>query len=358
MRRLMPLSAACALVAALLILHGHGVSAAEEGAAAPDPASTPPAAPDEATVQGLYEGSLTLDADGPRKVEGRLVALGQGTYQLLLRDAPAAEKPAKAAPAATPTKPPFKATLDGTTDQGTIRFTGSLGLADGTGTYADGAVRLTVGHTTSLLKRVTRRPPTLGLRPPRGAVVLIDGKHFDEINCAAPDPAAPASEPGALCVLRGGITSKRTFVGSFKLHVEFRIPFLPNARSQDRGNSGCYLPNGDEIQVLDSFGMTTYLGGGCGGIYRYKDPDPSAFDEYSLAALPPLAWQTYDVEYRVPQEDGKPTGKPRITVFHNGVKIHDHFELEKPAQEGRLFFQDHGNAVEYRNTWLLPLPDK
>ena len=79
------------------------------------------------------------------------------------------------------------------------------------------------------------------------------------------------------------------------MHVEFKNPFMAGARGQGRGNSGVYLPNGDEIQVLDSFGNTTYKGGGCGGLYPYKDPD--AFDVFSLASLPPLEWQTYDIEY-------------------------------------------------------------
>ena len=130
------------------------------------------------------------------------------------------------------------------------------------------------------------------------------------------------------------MNAKRRFDGSFKLHVEFKIPLMPEARGQGRGNSGVYLPNGDEIQVLDSFGMTTYKGGGCGGLYAYKDPD--TFDEFSLASLPPLQWQTFDVEYRVEKKDGKPAGKPRVTVLHNGIKIHDNALLERRRPRRRI----------------------
>ena len=151
------------------------------------------------------------------------------------------------------------------------------------------------------------------------------------------------------------MNSKRQFDGSFKLHVEFKIPLMPDGTGQGRGNSGVYLPNGDEIQVLDSFGMTTYKGGGCGGLYAYKDPD--AFDQFSLASLPPLEWQTYDIEYRVEKKDGKPAGKPRVTVLHNGIKIHDNVELQHDARAGGFHFQDHGNPVQYRNIWVLPLDD-
>jgi hypothetical protein len=116
------------------------------------------------------------------------------------------------------------------------------------------------------------------------------------------------------------------------------------------------MPNGTEIQVLESFGMTTYKGGGCGGLYAYKDPD--SFDEFSLASAPPLQWQTYDIEYRVQKKDGKLAGNPRVTVLHNGILIHDKAELDRKAHAGRVSFQDHGNPVQFRNTWVVPLTEK
>jgi hypothetical protein len=152
------------------------------------------------------------------------------------------------------------------------------------------------------------------------------------------------------------MSSKRQFDGSYDIHVEFLCPLMPAARGQGRGNSGCYQTNGDEVQVLDSFGMDTYKGGGCGGLYNYKDPD--VFDVFSLASLPPLEWQTYDIEYRVEKKDGKLTGKPKITVVHNGIKIHDGAELKNDAKKGGFHFQDHGNPVRFRNIWVLPVGDK
>lgn len=299
------------------------------------------AAPSEETVQGLYEGTLK-DAQGTHKVEARFVACGKGTYKLFIRDAKAAI-----------------AELDATTDGDAIKVAGKIGDADCAGVYADGGLRLTVGHTTNLLKRVVRLSPTLGAKPPAGAIVILDGKNFDEIVCPknkdGTDQEWKDVGDGAIQVPKGGMNSKQRFTGSLKLHVEFKTPFLPEARDQGRGNSGSYLPNGEEIQVLDSFGMPSYTGGGCGGLYKYKDPD--AFDKFSLASAPPLQWQTYDIEYRVQTQDGKPTGKPRITVLHNGIKIHDNFELQKPAREGGFHWQDHGNPVHYRNIWVLPLKD-
>ncbi len=312
------------------------------------------AAPSEQDVQGLYEGTLA-GAKGPQKVEARLVACGKGTYKLFIRDA----KPVKTeGPKPLVPQPPavLPAELDAATDGDAVKFTGKIGDAAATGVWADNAVRLTVGHTTNLLKRVVRNSPTLGAKPPAGAIVLLDGKNFDEVACPDKDGAPQEwmkTEGDAIQVPRGGMTSKRQFDGSFRLHVEFLLPLMSEARDQGRGNSGNYLPNGEEIQVLDSFGMTTYTGGGCGGIYKYKDPD--AFDKFSLASAPPLQWQTYDIEYHVQKDGGKPTGKPRVTVFHNGIKIHDNFELQKDARAGGFQWQDHGNPVQYRNIWVLPL---
>ena len=160
------------------------------------------------------------------------------------------------------------------------------------------------------------------------------------------------------------MNSKRTFDGSFDLHVEFVNPLMPTAHSQGRGNSGVYLPNGDEIQVLDSFGETTYTGGCCGGLYPYKDPDcmevieslkDKPENKFTLASFAPLAWQTYDIEYRVTKQDGKLVGKPCVTVYHNGVKIHDKVAPRNDARPGHFHFQDHGNPVRYRNIWVLPV---
>jgi hypothetical protein len=171
-------------------------------------------------------------------------------------------------------------------------------------------------------------------------------------------------DDGSIQVPRGGMNSRREFEGSFDLHVEFMNPLMPTQHSQGRGNSGVYLPNGDEIQVLDSFGEATYLGGGCGGLYHYKDPDVMEPIEslkgkpesrFTLASYPPLTWQTYDIQYRVEKRDGQYVGKPKVTVFHNGIKIHDNAELRNNARRGRFHFQDHGNPVRYRNIWVLPV---
>lgn len=306
------------------------------------------AAPPEAAVQGLYRGTA-WDAPGSQKIEARLVACGRGTYKIFLREL-RVEKGWMA-----------KGELDGKAEDAAVCFSGKVGGVDWTLTWADGKVRGTCGSKGTVeLARVTERPPTLGLKPPAGAIVLLDGKNFEELTrprlrSGEEQPWKPV-EGGGIVVPKGGMNSKRQFAGSFTLHVEFRLPLMPEARDQGRSNSGVYLPNGDEIQVLDSFGMTSYKGGGCGGVYAYKDPD--AFDRFSLASLPPLEWQTFDIAYRVQKKDGKPAGRPRVTVHHNGIKIHDNFEVQREARRGGFHFQDHGNPVEYRNIWVLAPEDR
>jgi hypothetical protein len=303
------------------------------------------AAPDEMTVQGLYEGACTGAA--ARKIEARVVATGDAQYDVFLREVQAGGA----------TKALGK--LQGTTEGDAVRVAGKVGDADWAGTWADGEISGTCGAGRFTLKRVERKPPTLGAKPPAGAVVLlaIGEKTFDEVVVRKDKEGRQAEwvagDDGGFVVPKRGFGSKRRFAGPLRLHVEFKCPLQPKGRGQGRGNSGVYLPNGNEIQVLDSFGMTTYTGGGCGGLYKWKDPD--AFDEFSLASLPPGQWQTYDIEYRVDLQDGKPAGKPRLTVWHNGIKIHDNVELKGNAREGTIHFQDHGNPVQYRNIWVAPL---
>jgi len=300
------------------------------------------AASSEQTVQGIYEGAWK-DAKGSHKIEARVVACGKQAYQVFVREV-------------LQDKTVAKAEMEGKTEGEKIAFAGG----DWSAEYAGGAIVGKCGDGgTFELQRTLRQSPTLGAKVPAGAVVLLDGKNFDEV---VKKPLKDGKEQewtlvegGAIQMPKGGLNSKQQFAGSFKLHVEFNIPFMPDGRGQGRGNSGVCLPNGEEIQVLDSFGMTTYEGGGCGGLYKYKDPD--AFDKFSLASLPPLQWQTYDIEYHVQTKDGKVAGKPRVTVLHNGIKIHDNAELQKDAKSGTFHFQDHGNPVQYRNLWVLPLKE-
>ena len=219
----------------------------------------------------------------------------------------------------------------------------------GSATAKDGVLVLkdTEGQTVGELKRVVRKSPTLGMKPPEGAVVLFDGSSADKfIN-------GKLSDDG---YLKQGTTSKDKF-GSFQLHLEFKLSYMPYARGQGRSNSGCYMQGRYEVQMLDSFGLEG-KNNECGGIYSIKDTDLNM-------CFPPLSWQTYDVDFTAARfdEDGKKLKHAHMTVKHNGVVIHKDVELPKrttaaPVKEGPepgpIYLQNHGNELRYRNIWVLP----
>jgi len=225
-----------------------------------------------------------------------------------------------------------KTTFDGAGWKGAI--------ADGklTGTREDGA--------EFRLNRVVRKSPMEGAKPPDGALVLFDGSNVD------------AWKNGKFIennLLAQGATTKRTF-RDFHLHVEFRLPFKPKARGQERGNSGVYLQRRYEIQILDSFGLAG-VKNDCGAVYEQTPPTVNM-------CYPPLSWQTYDIDFTAARydADGKKTADAVVTVVHNGVKVHDKQDVpaktgygDKEADTpGPINLQDHGNPVYFRNVWVAP----
>lgn len=202
------------------------------------------------------------------------------------------------------------------------------------------------GNTYRLTK-TERKSPTLGEKPPQGAIVLFDGSSADQWNGGKLTPE------GFLAV---GVKSKQSF-GSGKLHIEFRTPFMPSARGQARGNSGVYLQDRYEVQVLDSFGLKGE-NNECGGIYSVAKPKVNM-------AFPPLTWQTYDIDFEAAEYDatGTKTKPALVTVRHNGVLIHDRVEVSRGttaagrkegADSGPIQLQNHGNPVVFRNIWFVP----
>ncbi len=204
------------------------------------------------------------------------------------------------------------------------------------------------GAVIADLPRLVRRSPTLGARPPEGAVVLFDGTTAEAwINGKVENGLLPNTD----------IMTKQKF-SDYHLHLEFRTPYKPYARGQARGNSGVYHQGRYETQVLDSFGLEGRMNE-CGGIYSIAAPRLNM-------CLPPLTWQTYDVDFTAARFDahGKVLAPAKMTVRLNGVVIHRDQALPKTTtaapigqitpEPGPIFIQHHGNPVYYRNIWIVP----
>jgi hypothetical protein len=207
---------------------------------------------------------------------------------------------------------------------------------------------------------VTKKSPTLGASPPEGAIALFDGSGLDlwqRIN--GETPTWRILDNGAMEVVKGNIITKERF-GDARIHLEFRTPFMPEARGQARGNSGVYVQGRYEAQILDTFGLKPQHHD-CGGIYEIAEPMENA-------CLPPLDWQTYDIEFLAPRfnDAGEKTAEAVMTVRLNGILIHDRVKVPRPTRasiasnevpRAGLMLQDHGNPVQYRNIWILPIDE-
>lgn len=315
-------------------------------AAAPttNPAYADPAQTDaDFPFQGEYAGTLTKGATS-EKYGVQVIARGDGSFD------------AVGYPGGLPGDgwtPPTKLRGSGTRNGTVVNLAGlDIGGTHRQARIKDGSLSVLdeSGKAIATFAKVTRKSPTLGQPAPAGAIVIFDG-------------AGPADETKTLVnprltddgLLMEGVTSQVTH-GDATLHIEFRLPYQPKDRGQGRGNSGAYVGGAYEVQMLDSFGLEG-MNNECGGIYSVAAPAVNM-------CLPPLEWQTYDIEFTAPRFEGDKKAKDAMmTVRHNGVLIHENAAIPKITPSGpqkteqptgALYLQDHGNPVRYRNIWVKP----
>ncbi|ALM52568.1 3-keto-disaccharide hydrolase [Halomonas huangheensis] len=199
--------------------------------------------------------------------------------------------------------------------------------------------------------------------PPSDAIVLFNGENLDSWQNEQGEAAEWLIEDGAMTVARGsgGIETRESFC-DVQLHVEWRAPEdTAGYEGQDRGNSGIFLQQRYEVQVLDSWHNPTYPNGQAASIYKQHIPLVNASRE-------PGEWQSYDIVFTAPRFDdsGELNSPANVTVLHNGVLVQNHVEIEgstewigAPEYEAHgcapIFLQDHDADVSYRNIWVRPL---
>lgn len=202
--------------------------------------------------------------------------------------------------------------------------------------------------------------------PPSDAVVLFDGKDLSQWSDMQGAPSKWKVENGYMEITKGAgdIRTKQGF-GDVQLHIEWAAPVSTAGKGQDYGNSGVYLMNKYEVQVLDSYQNETYADGQAAALYGQYPPLVNASRKQG-------EWQSYDIIFRRPRfaVEGKLVQPARITVLHNGVLVQDNATLWGPtnwmeydqyaAHEDKLpiSLQDHGHPVRYHNVWLRELPDR
>jgi len=190
---------------------------------------------------------------------------------------------------------------------------------------------------------------------PDNAIVLFDGTDFSNWERDGGGEIRWKRADGAMQVVpgSGGLVTKKP-VKDFVMHVEFQLPTDPQDR--ERGNSGVYIQRRYEVQIINSYGRELEFAG-CGSIYRFKAPD------YNVCKAPG-EWQSYDIRFREALYDGDTkVADARVTVYHNGVLVHDDVAVPNKTGAGRpegpeplpILLQDHGSAVSFRNIWIAPL---
>lgn len=223
-------------------------------------------------------------------------------------------------------------------------------------------------HPPEATEFYTPVPPTVQpgastTAAPADAIVLFDGTNLSSWESEKDGEATWIVENEVLTVNpgTGGIKTKKSF-GDVQIHLEWRSPSKMEGEGQGRGNSGVYIMDKYELQILDSYENETYTNGQAASIYKQSPPLVNVTN-------PPGEWNTYDIIFTAPRfnKDGMVISPAKITALHNGVLVQNNFILQGPTEyigfpnynpheeKLPLHLQDHGNPVSFRNIWVREL---
>jgi Domain of Unknown Function (DUF1080) len=195
--------------------------------------------------------------------------------------------------------------------------------------------------------------------PPSDAIILFDGKDLSKW-----DRADKWEVKDGYAIPHGHDIKSKDAFGDCQLHIEWATPSVVSGSGQGRGNSGVYLMEKYEVQILDSFINKTYFDGQAAAIYKQKPPMVNCCRK-------PGEWQTYDIVFNAPKfgEGGRLVKPGYVTVFQNGVLVQNHTELlgstyydqapkyEPHGPKGKLVLQFHHNPVRFRNIWIREIQE-
>jgi len=198
--------------------------------------------------------------------------------------------------------------------------------------------------------------------PPRGAVILFDGKNSSGW-VAIPNKNDANQSNQFIWKVKNGymevvtphgareqrlVGTKESIITSGHLHLEWATPAEVKGKGQGRGNSGVFIEGFPELQVLDSFNNPTYFDGQAAAFYKNRPPLVNA-------CRGPGLWQCYDIYIqRAKVANGKVVQPSVITVYHNHVLVQDLVTFPGSNQTSMLRLQDHLNPVRFRNIWFMP----
>ena len=298
---------------------------------------------------GDWVGKYVVGEEKHPDIAAQVIALGNDEYQIVMSPKLYA-------------RTPVILNIVGKAADGAVKFDDGFFFGEIKGDMFSGGKRDDTNSAFEM-KPYKLEPPSMGAKPPRKAIVLFDGSGFNEWGRFPKGRSWDILENGVLQAnpKMSSIITKRKFKDC-KLHLEFRLPFLPEERGQGRGNSGVFLQDYYEVQILDSYGLPGYWNE-CGAIYQISAP-------YVNMCLPPLQWQTYDIEFHAAKFDrkGKLRENAHMTVIHNDTIVQKDQEIPHgtsydgkkppcpPVKDAEpIHLQAHHNCVQFRNIWIEEL---